>query len=332
METLAIDPGYGNMKVAWRGQAKHLQSAVSVPVTVGLAATGMTMRENGAVRVTTDGREWVCGAGAWTLGRATSNNMDFSGVVSPERMALIYAAAHDLMPQDAGVCAAIIGLPVPLMQDEAMMTAIKKSLVAFKRRHEYQVAGITHGFEINAVKILAQPVGAYWDYVYEWDGNELLQRDGATRQDVAVLDLGMNTLDVIVVEKNKIRPGFIGGGKTGVRRLLDMARIDGYDIAERDYMLRHGEINISEHQLETWLGDVMTIVEDTLRSLRRFDRVIVTGGGAMHLGERLRDMLAASGAALHWPEDLLTANVKGLWKYAHYQNTTTRKSKVETGA
>jgi hypothetical protein len=33
------------------------------------------------------------------------------------------------------------------------------------------------------------------------------------------------------------------------------------------------------------------------------------------LGQRLQDTLAAKGAALYWPDDPITANVCGLYKF-----------------
>jgi len=100
-----------------------------------------------------------------------------------------------------------------------------------------------------------------------------------------------------------------------VRRLLELLARDGRDPEELDAELRSGRVKPDRSQLDSWLGGVLAAVERVWPSLRRFQAVIPTGGGALLLGELLQAALAARGAALFWPEEPVSANVRGLWKW-----------------
>jgi len=318
---IALDPGFGNTKVCIDGQVSCQQSAVARPVEIGLAASGMRVAADSGPRVAFDGFEFIVGPGAWRWGH-TTGSMDYAGIVGPERLALMYAGIASLtLPADwksafgpghLGDVHLIIGLPVPLMIDTAQMAPVLDSLRKLKREHVFQYNGYQITFTIAGIKAVAQPVGAYMDWLYN---DELLVREGAARAEVAIVDLGMNTLDLFVIERGQVRPGFLGGDKVGVRRLLNLLSNNGYALAELDSMLRDGRLKAREGELEIWLGEVLGTIERTWPSLKRFTAVIPTGGGAALLDQRLTNALAAKGAAVYWPADPVTANVKGLWKY-----------------
>lgn len=126
---------------------------------------------------------------------------------------------------------------------------------------------------------------------------------------MATLDLGMNTLDLYVIQDGKVEPRFIGDDKVGVRRLLELITANGHDPEELDAELRAGRLRPSKDQTESWLSEVLATIERTWPSLRRFDAVIPTGGGAMVLGDLLNLALIAKGAAVCWPANPVTANV-----------------------
>lgn len=320
---LAFDPGFGNTKVCYNGLTSVVQSAVVKPVEVGGSLEGMKIA-HAATSVKFDGLEFMVGRGAWNWGRALGS-MDFGGIVGPERLALLYAALglripaehEEETPVNFGNCSLVIGLPVPLMMDEPQMAAVVASLKKLKREHVFTVQGTPFTMNVTRVLYRGQPMGAFYDWLLN---DEFEYRVGASSKSVAVLDIGMNTLDLFVVENNAIRPGFLGGDKVGVRRLLDLAN-NGSDLAEKDGQLRDGRLKFKEGELDIWLSNVLDVVERTWPSLRRFDAVIPTGGGAIVLGNKLQAALAAKGAAIAWPADPITANVKGLWKHGE----TTRK-------
>jgi hypothetical protein len=309
---IALDPGFGNTKVCTGGKVAVVQSAVARPVEVGMAASGMRLAEDHARRIQFDGFEFIVGAGAWRWGQAIGS-MDYAGLIGPERLALMYAAIADATrPGDLGDIFLIIGLPVPLMQDTAQMEPVIEALKRLKREHEFISSNRKWRFNITGAKAVAQPLGAYMNWLY----NDALEvREGGARAEVAVLDLGMNTLDLFVIERGTVRPGFLGGAKVGVRRLLELLSNSGYELAELDAMLREGRLKTREAELEIWLGEVLGVIERSWPSLKRFNAVIPTGGGAAILDKHLTAALAAKGAAVYWPDEPVTANVTGLWKY-----------------
>ena len=84
---------------------------------------------------------------------------------------------------------------------------------------------------------------------------------------------------------------------------------------ELDADLRAGLLKIEPADLDDYLGQVLAALKRLAPNLKRFDSVIPCGGGAMVLGERLRYALGSKGAALNWPSDPVTANVRGFDKF-----------------
>ncbi len=309
---IVSEPGYGNTKVGMESGIHVMQTAVAMPVNVGLAATGMRVAEE-VTRVLFENFEFVTGEGAWRWGQTYASS-DYVTLMSPERLALMYACIAKLhKPGDLGDVVLTVALPVPLLQDMGQMELLRDSARRLKRGHCFKIANREWRFNVVSIKLMAQPSGAYFDWTYS---DDLSVRKGAQKADVAIIDLGMKTLDIIVFEGGQVRPGFLGGDTVGVHRLLHLLNKNGYELSELDAMLRNGRIKPSDAEIEIWLSEVLNVVQRTLPSLKRFNAVIPTGGGAALLGQRLTTVLAAKGAAVYWPTDPITSNVRGLLKYA----------------
>ena len=209
----------------------------------------------------------------------------------------------------------VVGLPVNLLQDETQAQAVLNGLKAYKGQHSFRIGDDEYHLHISRLKALAQPVGAYADWLLN---DELQMRKKGQKAEVAVLDLGMNTSDQYVIQDGKVSPRFIGGEKVGVRRLLELLTSNGHSPEELDAKLRSGRLRPDKNQMESWLSEVLAAIERTWPNLRRFDTVVPTGGGAVVLGDYLRTALIAKGAAVHWPDHPITANVYGLWKWGAY--------------
>ena len=209
----------------------------------------------------------------------------------------------------------IIGLPVPLLLDEVQGQAIMAGLKTYKGSHRFSTNRGSYTLEINKLKALAQPVGAYADWLLD---DELRIRKNGRQAEVAVLDIGQNTIDLYAVQDGKVLPRFIGGGKVGVRRLLEILSSNGHEFEELDAQIRSGRLRPSKDQLESWLSEILATIERTWPNLRRFSTVIPAGGGSILLGELLRLALISKGAAVSWPDDPGITNVRGLWKWGAY--------------
>jgi hypothetical protein len=309
---VALDPGFGNTKVASSQGVHVLQSAVASPREIGMAARGLETQTRPQTVTLASGLSFVAGAGAWAWGEPLST-LDFNDLTSPQRLALFYTAlSHLLAPGEYVIDLLVIGLPVPLLQDELQAKAVLDGLGQYKTVHEFAVDGRRYSLLVKKLNALPQPVGAYADWMLNAEGHV---RQGGGAAEVAVLDIGMNTLDLYVIQGWKVAPRFIGGGKLGIRRLLENLNPSGRDLEELDAALRVGRLQPSIEQKTAWLGAILGSVERTWSSLRRFDAVIPTGGGAVVLGELLRSALAVKGAAVHWPADPVTANVVGFYKW-----------------
>lgn len=312
MNVIALDSGYGNTKVCLDCKTRVLQSVVAVPRDIGLAATGMkTTHQIRSVRF--DRFHFAIGSGAWHWGEPRGS-MDYTALASPERRALFYSALTDLVkPGKHTIDLLVIGLPVPLLQDKTQAQVVFEALKIYKGEHTFfNGENETYNLDIKRIRVYAQPVGTYANWYLD---ENLHVRSGVSKAEIAIVDIGMNTLDLYVIVGGKVEPRFIGGGKVGVRRLLELLSTNGREPEELDADLRSGRLKPSKAELESWLGEILGTIEQTWPNLRRFNTVIPSGGGAVLLGESLRLALIAKGAAVHWPEDPVTANVIGLWKW-----------------
>ena len=308
---IALDPGYGNTKVRTSEGINVLQSAIARPRKLGMAAQGIDVAQRPST-VTFPEAEYVVGPGAWSWGSPESS-MDYTDLASRKRLALFLTSFANIHPPGSYTADLLaMGLPVPLLQDDLQAEALLDALKVYKGKHLYQVDGMTYQLVINRMKVLAQPVGAYAGYVLDTNGH---LRRGISKEQVAILDLGMNTLDLYVVQGFEVAPRYIGGDKLGVRRLLENLNGRNREIEELDADLRSGRLNPSEAELDNWLISILGSLERNWPSLSRFDAVIPTGGGASVLGMKLNHALAAKGAPVHWPQDPVTANVNGLYRW-----------------
>jgi hypothetical protein len=308
---IGYDPGFGNTKVCIDGRVGMIQSAVSRPKSVGLATIGMRAASQQVPIVEIGDTAFAVGPGSWNRGEPLTS-LDYNSLVAPERLALFYAALGSVDIPHISAFTLCVGLPVPLLQDKAQATIILDSLKRFKGNHHFTIGHKAHELEISRVKVLAQPVGAYVNWLYD---DQLNLRSNGNKAEVAVMDVGFYTLDLYAIANGQVSERHIGGAEVGVHRLLDLLVNDGHDLAEIDLALREGTIRPEASQLDMWLGEILAAIKRTWPSLKRFTAVIPTGGGALVLGDKLKAALAAKGAAVHWPDDPLTANVRGFWKY-----------------
>jgi hypothetical protein len=277
-----------------------------------MAAKGLETQARPQTVTLAGGLSFVAGPGAWAWGEPLST-LDFNDLTSPQRLALFYATVSHLLPAGEHIIdLLVIGLPVPLLQDELQAKAVIDGLGQYKTVHEFYVDERKYTLVVKQLRALPQPVGAYADWLLNSEGHV---RQGGVNAEVAVMDIGMNTLDLYVIQGWKVAPRFIGGGKLGIRRLLENLNPGGRDLEELDSALRSGSFKPTTEQKTAWLGAIFGNVERTWPGLRRFDAVIPTGGGTVVLGELLRSTLAAKGAAVHWPADPVTANVAGFYKW-----------------
>lgn len=317
---VALDPGFGNTKVAVDGSCTVLQSVVSRPRAIGMAANGMRTVEV-ADQVMVGETAYMVGENAWQWGEPLGG-LDYSSLAGEPRKALFYAALARLLNPGHYTLDLAIGLPVPLMQDREQYELLRDQLsAAYKGNHAFLAdGGQEYHLEIPQLRLLAQPVGAWANWLLDQDGvhGSLHARKGGKDAEVAVLDIGLNTLDLYVIRGGQVEPRYVGGAKTGVRRILTSLNGHGQDLEEIDADLRAGRIHATREAMDSWMVALFGQIEHVWPDLRRFDAVIPVGGGALLLTGPLDEALIARGAELACPRDPITANALGLWKWLAY--------------
>lgn len=307
-----FDPGFSSGKGCINGKVAVIQNAVSHPKDIGIAGIGLKSAGRDADTVTFDSQLFAVGTGAWYKGNILTS-MDFSAIASPERLAVIYAAVSKIVEPDFFDQPVVlgIGLPVPLMRDKSMGELVVNSLRSLKREHEFEVNGKHYKFAVSGIKKFAQPVGAYLNWALD---DDLRQRHGVKDTEVAVVDVGLSTLDLYSLRNGEVVETYVGGDEVGVKRLLE--KIDGTrDLAELDNMLRTKKIKPTPVQTDEWIAEMIACIKQTMPHLNRFDVVIPVGGGTLVAGEKFRDALIARGAKVVWSQDPITENVRGIWKF-----------------
>ena len=313
-ELVAFDPGANAAK------ARAKTGTVIVPSTIaangqahvhGLA--GLRTRRR-PLTIVAHGSVLVVGAGAHDFGRPVEN-MDFERLAgSPEMRALFYATLSRLfdgrMPQSLTL---LIGLPIAAMTGEAAPETIRRVKTFFCGEHHWQADGTEQQTEVDTVLVTGQPVGALFEYFLTDDGTPHPTRREDYKKDVAVLNLGMSTVDLLSSRQGQIVERLTGGETLGVQDMLnELSRTSGYTLAELDEQLRTNRLDISG-LLPLWERRVFGYLDKVWGrdGQRRFGRVIATGGGTFLLNDAL---LRRFGSRLYLADDPVLATATGLYR------------------
>lgn len=305
---IALDLGFGNTKATDGQSSVIFPSFVSVPTDIGLAGMGLKKAQK-TQRIVFEGGDFYVGEGAPACGRILEN-MDFYRLASPEALSLLYAALASLKVE--GEIKLVLGLPVPLLRNEevarALLNALKTSLV---REHRFRVDGKELHCDIVAVKVLAQPAGAWANWALDEQGNWISA--AARTALVGIVDCGLNTLDLYGVRGGAIEPRLVGGDRVGVRRILDLAA-PNLPYYHSDALLRQGTLRISG-VIDTWFSEVLGVIERTWGRGLGISVVLLVGGGANYLQAFLTQLRRVLETDVVVPPNPIFANAMGLWKW-----------------
>jgi hypothetical protein len=197
----------------------------------------------------------------------------------------------------------------------------------------------TH-LNVLEVKVRAQPQGALFEWALNTHG-QWAHPTATIKDRIAVLDLGFNTLDLFTIQDGQVSKRFTGGNTSGVRRaataLADMLAARGLAVSlhEADDWVR-AFVQGPRKKLETHVGgdtvdlrplvqralqstteEVLTFVERAWGNARQFQHVILTGGGALAIGDALLRQIPHATLL----PDPVTANARGLARFAQRPKT-----------
>ncbi len=309
---VALDPGYGAVKIAFEGGMVRLPSMVAVDGGRSVRpVAGLRVGKPPLEVVLPGGVRFFVGDGAHDWGSPVEN-LDFDRFTgSPEMRALLYGALAKGGIE--GPIRLLVGLPVAVLsgpEAEGTVRAVKGFL---RGVHQWTAGGREWSVEVVDVAVTMQPVGALFDYFMGDEGNFVPDRKRDFEKEIGIVNIGMNTIDLLTARQGAVVHRLTGGEALGVRRLLELLNPDGlYTLGEMDGRLRRRELDLSE-ALPVWEREVLGFIERRWgRAFHRFAKVIAVGGGALLLSQAL----LARFDRIWIPDDPVMATVRGLFKFA----------------
>ena len=317
---IAVDIGAGAIKVWGPGGGVSFLSQVSSGKSTTYANTSGLGTGKRAMRIDFDGGAgFFCGPGAHDWGRPVENLTDERFTGSPELRALLYGAltayhrAHGL-PGKTGL---IVGLTQSFFEGQGADDRVSRVRRWLTGEHLWIAGGVgggygSHSVEVDRVKLTSQTAGALFDYVLTEDGKFLADRRAKYRKEMAIISVGMNTLELLAVRNGIPIRRFQSSISAGVRRLLEIADPAGlHSRGELDEQLRAGALDVKD-ALPAWAAEVAGHIERVWAGAAgRFAAVVVVGGGAILLRASL---LAQLGGRGYMAPDPVMAVARGLYK------------------
>lgn len=348
---IAIDPGFGDIKVA-AVVADSIQT-ITLPSLVGVGDTNMGLLQSGLSRqkkqtphqITFSGGQALLVGQFVDLYTRPSMRLDSERLGdSVEQRALVLTALGLMAYQIAQIdpacsldgtihLAVIVALPVHVLQGpeaQQVQHALESWMLG---EHIFDLDGQPFHLNIHALMTRPQPLGAF----LEWGLTPAGQWGRPTtdfRASTAILDQGFNTADLLLVSGGQIIKRFTGGDTLGMRRasevmqeLLHKAgrRVSLY---EADRYIRQScngqkvELVISgqsmdlkplaRQALDSAAGTLKQFLSQVWEDGKTFDYILLTGGGILALGERIRSTYPNAIELA----DPVTANARGLARYA----------------
>ena len=336
---IAHDPGFGAMKTGYLNGSGP--QAVVLPSVVGAGtlshnnlSTGLEtgLAPERPMQVQFMGQSYLVGA---NVHRETKpiERLDFDHLTDgPELRALMYASLFQALGPQEVELNLLLGMPVEVVQnrdlDSQTLSRLRGWLIG---QHDFCVNNVVVSYKINQVKRMAQPMGAFFQWGAD-DNGQWIRSDNPAGK-FAVADIGMNTFDLFVIENKQVIQRFSQGENLGTRRALSFIRQTVYErygykpsFYEADQLARHytakreavishmhGEHSaypiVAQAVQECWAG-VQDMIGEIWDNTRQFRRLIFTGGGAELLSNQIK---RTHPTAIIMGQ---TANVLGLAKFA----------------
>jgi len=319
------DLGMGANKLYGAGGGIELPSQVSVPLGEINKMTRMAglRTHKPPMHIRLDGSTGLyVGLNAHGWGRAVENLGYDRLIGSPEIRALCYGALTAYMQRNGALTSdkltVFVGMPLePLMGEQAQRN---KNAVSLWMRglHTWQADDQEYSVTVAKVQVTTQAAGALFDFILDDQGTPIQGLASAVKGEVGVISVGFNTIELMVVENKHLMENLSRGTTLGVRRLFEsLEHSEFYSLGELDKMLRTKRLDVSA-ALPIWAGEVKGFIERIWGNRwRRFDQILLVGGGAILLEKDLNTCF--EGKALI-PDDPVMSIARGLYKLSLFQN------------
>ena len=345
---IALDPGFYAIKAAavWEGKlhTTFLPALVGVGETnIGLLQTGIThQKRNLPFTVIMDGQSYLVGPHVSQFARPIER-LDFNRLTySRELQALIYTTLHNLLytmnpdvNQDQGMdLGLVLALPVQVLQSPDAKETLQSIDAWLVGEHHFSIDGQLCQYNIHSVRAMAQPMGSLFEWGLNLEG-QWSRSPKDLKASIGVLDQGFNTIDLIHIKEGQIVRRFTNGDTLGQRRAAKMMQelieqrvcrkvtlheadetlrrfVNGQNV---DLFVRGKEISLKEQAaqaIDVAASELKAFLSQVWEDGRQFDYILLTGGGSLILGNRLRHMYPNVIELM----DPVTANARGLARFA----------------
>jgi plasmid segregation protein ParM len=254
----------------------------------------------------------------WTL-------LDRSRVEDPSARLLLLAALSELVGKGLATreFRVVTGLPVNWYVDRDKIAAQWTGRHVLRRVNGDQTV---HRLSIADVLVLPQPFGSLFDLLLSDEGQ--IADEDLARGRLGVIDIGTFTTDYVLVDALRYiekGSGTIASAMSQACALVGRSLLDTYHLELRmhdvDRAIRRGHVTIygEERDIEWLVSPVLDAISAEILAQaatlwgdgRDLDAILVTGGGALVLGERIQHRYRH---ARTLPDPAL-ANVRGFLKY-----------------
>jgi len=348
-QVVGLDLGMGATKLWSSSGGSTILSQVSVPSgrEINLGALGLVTKRKPQVIANGTGR-YLVGEGAHDVGTPVER-LDYDRLTgAPEMRALVYGALSQADAVFVSDVHLVVGLPLGLAGGDngrKRVAAVKAWLVGnhhkwpspstTPRRVAYgphcasgpprghagpwQTGGRDQAVHIvrntpsrGCVGCVSQAHAAYTDWCIDLDGTALHKPDKSA--EIAVISVGFNTIELLVLRDNQPLAKFTAGEKLGVRRLLEIAneqRGGLFTLGELDIQLRTGALR-DVAAVAKWTSQVKGHIEREWGDAAQcFERVLAVGGGSLLLADALRELF---GERLITSDEPVLSVARGLYK------------------
>lgn len=320
MHTIGLDMGMGATKLWSDAGGKVILSQVAMPTRedIDLKALGMSAKRRPTVILSAAGRLLV-GEGAHDAGTPIER-LDYERLTgSPEMKALVYAALATQVTFACDPITLMIGLPLGLAAGDESKRRVDAVKAWLTGAHVWRADKREHVAVVERVGCVSQAHAAYLDWLLNDDGQPSGRQ--IKGKEIAVISIGFNTIELLVLRDNQAVARFTAGEKLGVRRFLELAnesRRSLFSLGELDVRLRAGALD-EPAALAKWAAQVHGHIERQWGdAAQRFDHVIGVGGGALLLRGALGDLFRSR--LIESDEPVLSV-ARGLYKFGLHQAT-----------
>jgi hypothetical protein len=320
----AIDLGFGQVKGISDARKVNYPAAIGTfrPVRFTSGMESQDLQERLCIEYNKN--RYFVGSAAYTQAspRVTMSSKRFTG---QEGMALMLSALIVLANNQLETINLIAGLPVN--EYSGLKDNYLNILIG---QHNAQLIkpsgenGEYYAFHVEQAKILPQPVGTIFDKVLSFSG-ELNDKHLAGGR-IAVLDIGKHTVDLALTDAltfvDRSSVSFNDIGLFDAFKDLSIAlKANGYDIPAdslEPYVTGKrplkGLNDLKEQAFASQAEKIASRVLNTWPDLWSFNKIYITGGGAIGLGEYIATALDS--AKVEVCEDPTFTNAKGFYKFA----------------